>query len=273
MKNKQQKINSIKKNKNMKVKNVIPEPDENIEFKLHEDILIFRIIKNVYDEITDASKSERFLKLLQSAKSDNDVKAILIYNEPDSLGDTEYDRFLRSILSKDIPGDYTGTPNFCERSKRYKEINILNRLINAIVDTHKIVVSGLQGEVVTPFFGVSLATDMRFASEDMNYYLSHARYGLHPSGALPFFLSRYLHHSMATEILIKGGKISAKKALNLGLITKTIDDKNFEQGCIKRLKKYTDICHSSLRNTKRLINFQRRELEDYFEYEASILNL
>ena len=130
----------------------------------------------------------------------------------------------------------------------------------------------LQGNIVTPFFGSSLSMDFRYASEDMSFSLAHLKYGLHPSGALPFFLSRYLNHSKAIEILFKCEKLTAKEALDLGLISAILPTEDFENHCLKEVEK---ICHLDTRvihATKLLANFSRVELRNYFDIESALLH-
>ena len=80
---------------------------------------------------------------------------------------------------------------------------MIDRIILRLIELKKITYIGLQGEVVTPFFGASLSFDFRFASRDMCFSLAHSQYGLHASGALPFFLPRFLQYSQAIEIILE----------------------------------------------------------------------
>ncbi len=240
---------------------------------LKEDIAIIKIKCNVFDTLTDLAESGKLLSLIQLAERIPDVKALLVLNEPGCMDEEEYDRFLKRILDRGIdpyaPEDQRG---IVQKIDRAREINILNRTITHLVDFKKISVMGLQGNIVTPFFGASLAVDFRYAAEDMSFSLSHLKYGLHPGGALPFFLQHYLSHSKTIEILFKSERITAGEALDLGLVSAVLPAQDFENHCIKELE---NICYLDTRvihATKLLANFSRIELRHYFDVESALLH-
>ncbi|MCP5104915.1 MAG: enoyl-CoA hydratase/isomerase family protein [bacterium] len=240
---------------------------------LKEDIAVVRIKCNVFDAITDLAESGKMLSLIQLAERIPDVKAFLLINEPGCMDEESYDKFLEGILDRGIdPYAPEETRGVVQKIDRVREINILNRTITHLVDFKKISVIALQGNIVTPFFGASLAADFRFAAEGMSFSLAHLKYGLHPSGALPFFLQRYLSHSKTIEILFRGEPITAEQALELQLVNLILPAENFENHCIAEIEK---ICHLDTRvihATKLLANFSRLELRHYFEVESALLH-
>ncbi len=244
-----------------------------LDSRIIDEIVIMRIKTNIFEILIDFSKNEVLLLLLNNAAEDKNIKAIFIYNEPGCYNEQVYDKFLRNVMGKKSLELKTVVPDFCDRQERSIEIRVLNRLIKKVITIQKLVVIGLQDVAVTPVFGASLVADFRYATEDMVFSLAHIKYGLHPSGALPFFLTRNLHHSQAVEILLKGKKISAPKALELGLINKIFSSDDFENKCIEEIKQMTSMTWCTLMNTKRLLNYTRKQLEDYFEYEMKIINL
>ncbi len=148
----------------------------------------------------------------------------------------------------------------------------MNTLVKHLTGLHIIVVAGAQGTVVTPYIGTVLAADFRYACEGSRFSMAHNKYGLHPSGGLPFFLSGLLNHSKALEIQVKD-YITAEEALELGLINKILQKEKFVDQIILEIKKITRLKYCTIQHTKRLTNFNRKSLFDYFDYEAEILNL
>jgi enoyl-CoA hydratase/carnithine racemase len=61
--------------------------------------------------------------------------------------------------------------------------------------------------------GASLAADFRFASENTVLALCHLKLGVHPAGALPYFLPKYVNYANVYNILFSGKNISADEAL------------------------------------------------------------
>ncbi len=102
--------------------------------------------------------------------------------------------------------------------------------------------------------------------------MAHNKYGLHPSGGLPFFLSNSLSHSMAMEFQMKE-HFTADEAYELGLINKILPEINFIINLIRETEKFATFKHYTIQQTKRLTNFCRKSLFDYFNYEAEIINL
>jgi len=246
---------------------------EELHSYLKEDIAVIKIKCNVFDTITDLAESGKLISIVQMAERIPDVKALLILNEPNSMGDEEYEKFLHRILERGIdPYAPEETRGIVQKVDRVREINILNRTIAQLTEFKKVCINGLQGSIVTPFFGASLAFDFRYAAEGMYFSLAHLKYGLHPSGALPFFLTRYLGHSKSIEVLFKCEKISAQEALDLGLVTKILPSEKFEEHCLREIEQ---ICHLDTRvihSTKLLANISRLELRNYFDIESALLH-
>ena len=201
-----------------------------------------------------------------------EIKALVFFNSPDSLSEESYDRFIQRILSNADPCEEASPPSFKQKNVRFREINVLNKLVRTIASLQTLVVSGIQGTVVTPFIGASLVADFRYASEHAVFSMVHNKYGLHPSGGLPFFLSSFLHHSKAMEVQLTD-RLHATEALELGLVNKLLPDEDFRENMINEVRHFTRLKYCTLRDTKRLTNFSRKDLDRYFEFEASLLNL
>ncbi|MCB0805298.1 MAG: enoyl-CoA hydratase/isomerase family protein [Bacteroidales bacterium] len=239
---------------------------------IQEELAILTIKKKVFDFITDVNLSNTLIDFIRQIDYNNEIKALIFLNARDSFTDENYDRFIREIIQKDEVSDKGTSPKFTNKNTRFREINMLNSIIKTIAGLQKLVICGLNGTVVTPFFGASLVADFRYASADAEFSMIHNKYGLHPSGGLPFFLSSYLHHSKALEIQMCD-RIDVNTAYDLGLITKIVEVDQFEDHLIKEAKEFTGIKYGSLRDTKRLTNFYRQSLNKYFDFEAEMLNL
>ncbi len=243
-----------------------------IEIFNEEKIAVIKFKQKIFEFIIDLDKSDTLLDFINKTEYDREIKAILFINEPHSIDDEEYDKFLSSILTEENLSSESDFPDFCEKNIRFREINILNKIVKHIAKFNKLCFVGITGTIVTPFFGASLAADIRYATENSVFSLAHNKYGLHPSGGLPYFLVQKLGHQKAMEIQLSE-KITAIEAFELGLVNKLFPDKDFLNNCINEIKKFTKIKSCTIRNTKRLTNFSRTALNDYFDFEASLLNL
>ncbi|MBT8383123.1 MAG: enoyl-CoA hydratase/isomerase family protein [Ignavibacteria bacterium] len=247
---------------------------ENNEFKCHldEQIAIVKVKCNAFYSLTDLDVSRRILQWFDIVSEEENIKAILLLNEKGCYGNTAYEVFLTSITGKDHSKTEHDRLSPQERSQiRTREVNVLNSFIMATVNYRKFVVSGLNGTIVTPFFGASLASNFRFISEDSVLSLNHAKYGLHAGGALPFFLPKFIGPGKAAEYVFNGGEISAKEALEIGLINKILSEENFDETCVNETKILCQYDSRYIRWTKDLLTTYKTELIDYLHKEEKFI--
>ncbi len=243
-----------------------------IEISAEERIAVVKFKQKIFEFMIDLNESDSLIDFIVEIEHDREIKALFLVNDPLSIDDKGYDEFLSSILTDEHLLSEHDSPNFCEKNVRFREINILNKIVKQIAKFNKLCFVGIRGTVVTPFIGASLAADIRYATENTIFSMAHNKYGLHPSGGMPYFLVQELGHQKALEILLSD-KITAKEAYAMGLVNKLFPEKDFMNSCINEIKKYIKIKSCTIRNTKRLANFSRTALGDYFNFEASLLNL
>ena len=242
------------------------------ELSRQDEIAIVRMKNDVFDFISNVELGVELMDFLKKISSDTEIRALIFYNDPDCADEAHYDKFLMRIMSKTEKRDESLTPSFDQKIVRFREINMLNRFIQYLANLNIIVVSGMQGSIVTPFVGLAFAADFIYACKGTKYIMAHNKYGLHPSGGLPFFLSNALHHSMAMEFQMKDF-FTAEEAYEMGLVNKVLPEQGFLDHLIRQTEKFTKCKHCTIQQTKRLTNFSRKSLDDYFEFEAGLLNL
>jgi enoyl-CoA hydratase/carnithine racemase len=238
-----------------------------------ESIAIVKVKSNAFFSLVDIDISRRVLDWFDLVSETDQINVILILNEKGCLGNTAYEVFVTELTGKEFKG---GSNNILSEHDlvrvRSKEINILNSFIRSTISYRKLVVSGLNGTIVTPFFGTSLASNFRFASEDMTISFSHAKYGIHAGGALPFLLPKYIGYGKASEFIFNGGEIKAEEALKMGLINKIIFSKDFDQECIIESKKLSQWGSRYIRWTKHLLTPYKEDLIKYLRDEENYID-
>lgn len=246
---------------------------EDMKSYFDEDIAVIKIKSRVFDTITDLAESGKLFSLILNAERIPDVKALVLINSPGCMSDPVYDAFLKRILERGIdPYAPEENQGIVQRIDRTREINILNRAILHLAEFRKLTFFCLQGEIVTPFFGVSLAVDFRIASEDVRFSMPHLKYGLHPTGALPFFLQHFLGRGKTIELLFRDKKISLQEALDLGLVNASLPAQDFEHRCMEEVKKLCYLDTRVIHTTKLLVNYSRKDLRSYFDVESALLH-
>jgi enoyl-CoA hydratase/carnithine racemase len=247
---------------------------DNVYFEafVQDNLAVINFKTEAFTFITSLTESQVMMDFLREMEHNHEVKGLLLVNEPGCLGEEAYDVFIRSILDEHEPMDEKDVPTFIAKNTRFRQINILNRFIRYLAGYHKMVFVGINSVVVTPFMGVLLVADMRLSGPNGVFSLAHQKYGLHPSGAIPFFLTHYLGHSKALEIQLSD-RLIAEEAYRLGLVNQILPSDNFNGNCVRYIQGYLNNYRSTLTLTKRLNNFKNRWLQEYIDHEASLMNL
>jgi enoyl-CoA hydratase/carnithine racemase len=243
-----------------------------LEASVTGNLAVIDLKADAFKLITDLTESQVMMDFIRDAEHNPAVKGLLLLSEPGCLGEKAYDVFIRSILGEADPMDDKDVPVFLEKNTRFRQINILNRFIRYLAGYHKMVFAGMDDTIVTPFLGVLLVSDIRLASPKGVFSLAHRKFGLHPSGSIPFFLTHYLGHSKALEIQLSD-HVTAEEAFRLGLINQVLPDDHFRENCMRYIQGYLNNYKSTLTMTKRLNNFKNRWLQEYIDHEASLMNL
>lgn len=241
--------------------------DKDFESYKVENIGVIKIKNNVFEIITDLPESSKFMRSLKTIEKDIHIEGILIINENNCLGPIEYQNYLNNVFSKSNTYEKLNHLELSNRETRTRELIILNNLIRQIVHSNKLVVNAAHGEIVTPFFGAAFAADLRLAASNAVYLLSHSSLGVHPSGALPYFLPKFIGQAKASQILFCRDKISAEEALELGIIYDILPVDKFEELAIEKVRKILGKGSNVLKGTKRLLNSNFEDLEKYLNME------
>jgi len=252
---------------------------ENIEFNTDEfscvvekELAVLTVKGNAFKSISSVQRNLDIIPWFDKVEKSPLVRGILILNEKEALSEKSYITFLKEIMGDDFNSENPKeTPRFVKDKIRAREINILGNLIRKLFHFRKIIISGINGDIVSPFFGLALISDFRITTSNTNFILSHIKYNLHPSGALPFLLPRYLCQSKVVEFLFRGDKFSALELKKLGLINEFYDESEFIE---KTKSDAYEICKVSLnvvQSTKKLLYNYKNDLEDYLEIESEFI--
>ncbi|WP_186188582.1 oxepin-CoA hydrolase, alternative type [Burkholderia gladioli] len=99
-------------------------------------------------------------------------------------------------------------------------IDLLGEWITAIRTVTKPVIAAVEGTAAGAGFSLALACDLVVAAEDAKFVMSYARVGLTPDGGGSWFLARALPRALATEILIEGKPVVARRLHDLGVVNR-----------------------------------------------------
>jgi len=238
-----------------------------VSVKFEDGVVVINYGENIFDIFFDLAARDSYLDMLNAINYDPDVKVVLSLNEHGCLGEEPYERYIKKLSGKSVPVDIEASWDVHENVGRAREFNFHHYTISKRLALSKLVIDGLQGTVVTPFFGESLSADLRFVSEDFKFSLAHKKYGIHPTGGLAFFLPRYVGQGKSNDILFATDILDAKSALDLGLVTQVLPNASFETNAIQLAKELAKLSPVTVRLTKKLSFRDEQALNDYFELE------
>ena len=118
------------------------------------------------------------------------------------------------------------------------------------------IVSLLQGAAVGGGFSLALASDIRIAADSSRMSAAYIKIGL--TGAdmgSSYFLPRLVGVSIASELLLTGRFIDAKRALECGLVSEVVGEEDLELAAQKLCKELLQATRMGLNLTKEALNF------------------
>ena len=257
-------------------KPVVEFENKDIQLTVDGHLAIMKILsRNPWRNLfTDLSKTEEINQLYDRIEKDPEIRGLLFLNEPDCYDETAYLNFLAEISGKNIDtGQFRKISDFEHEIDRMREILVTQQFILRMAKFKKLTFNGSLGNVSTPFLGASLSNDFRFASEGATFSFPHIKYGLHPTGALAFWLPHYVNKSISDAILFCGNNLSVNEALELRLIHKIFPKEEFHGQCIREAKMIADMNQSAVRLTKELRHDYEKDLNDYFETERKFVGI
>lgn len=129
-----------------------------------------------------------------------------------------------------------------------------NPIISRIRTIEKPIVAAVNGVAAGAGANIALACDIVVASEVASFIQAFSKIGLVPDSAGTFFLPRLIGFQKASALMMLGDKVSAKEAVQLGMIYKVFETETFEEEATKLVSKLSQMPTKALGLTKRLLN-------------------
>lgn len=152
-----------------------------------------------------------------------------------------------------------------------------NPIIQKIRSIEKPIIAAVNGVAAGAGANIALACDLVVASEKASFIQAFSKIGLIPDCAGTFFLPRLIGFQRAAALMLLGDKVSAKEALDMGMIYKVLPTDSFEEEVAKLASTLANMPTKAIGLTKRLLNQsatnsleQQLKLEAALQIEASI---
>ncbi len=129
----------------------------------------------------------------------------------------------------------------------------------------KPIIAAVEGFAVAGGTEILQGTDIRVAAEDAVFGVTEARRGLFPLGGSSIRLRRQIPYTFAAEILLTGRHVSAREALDFGLIGRIVSK---GQALAAAREIATTVCDNGPLSIRALMRMLREIDESYSERDA-----
>jgi enoyl-CoA hydratase/carnithine racemase len=198
---------------------------------------------------------------LREAKADPDVKVITLTGEGGTFS-------AGGNIKEMAKGELT--------SWNMKDMlwNHIQRVPLLMEDVDKPVIAAIDGPAYGGGFDMTLACDLRVASERAIFSSTFVRIGLAPGDGGAYFLPRIIGLSKALDLLFRGRVIKVEEAYRLGLVDKVVPVEGFSESVKDYAMEIAQWPLPSLRAVKRAV-YQglRSDLRGHLDYISSQLAL
>ena len=115
-----------------------------------------------------------------------------------------------------------------------RAMKILDDVIKAIQDMHQPVIGAINGAAIGGGFCLSMATDIRIASEGAYFRPAGINNGLTSAElGLSYLLPRAIGSSRAFEIMLTGRDVDAAEARQIGMVSRVVPQQDLLEECYK----------------------------------------
>ena len=186
------------------------------------------------DILTDLETSSKFQKLLDAASESNGVDGYVQIK--DSVWDSHTDLMKLSKFITDDNELYFADGRvygYHHEVLMARFRNTLGNCLLALRNFGKPMVAGLQGKVSAEYLGLTLLFDLRIATPDATISFDNVRTGIPSSPAITLLMPGYIGIGKTLALANQGEVITAQEALELGLISKIIEQPgDLKKACI-----------------------------------------
>jgi len=162
--------------------------------------------------------------------------------------------------------DDLGLPSIARRS-----MGLLEDVILTLRKMHQPVIGAINGAAIGGGFCLSLATDLRIASEQAYFRAAGINNGLTASElGLSYLLPRVVGQGRASGIMLTGRDVSADEAKQIGLVEEVTTQEQLLPRCIELAERIAAFSHAGVQLTKRSLwhSLDASSLEAHMEAEG-----
>lgn len=193
-----------------------------------------------------------WIKALETVRDSEHIRVLVISGEGRGFcsgGDIKSMQNGEGFLHSDGKVDLTSTA-LARKNAIWKKVQRIPLILQEI---DKPVIAVIHGFAFGAGFDMTLACDIRIATEGTIISESYIKAGLVPGDGGAYFLPRFVGVDRALELLWTGKVLSAQDAKEMGLITHVVEDDKLEEFVDQYVQKLVEGPQQAIRLTKRAV--------------------
>jgi enoyl-CoA hydratase/carnithine racemase len=150
----------------------------------------------------------------------------------------------------------------------------VHRIVLTMEDLDKPVIAAINGAAMGAGMDMALMCDLRVSSDTARFAESYIMMGLIPGDGGAYFLPRLVGLAKAMELLLTGDVLTARKALELGIVNKVVPHDSLMAETVRLAEKIAAKPPLATRMMKRAVyQAQTSTLRAHLDYISSQLSL
>ncbi len=199
---------------------------------------------------------------LEAVSADNDTRVVVITGAGDGFC---------SGADMEDSGVLPGIDGLTTTSIARRAMELLDDVIVALRKMHQPVIGAVNGAAIGGGFCLSVATDIRIASERAYFRAAGINNGLTSSElGISYLLPRAIGSSRAFDIMLSGRDVDAAEAERIGLVSRTVPPERLLDECYDLAERIMGFSRVGVEVTKRMLwsSFEAGSLAAHMDHEG-----
>jgi 2-(1,2-epoxy-1,2-dihydrophenyl)acetyl-CoA isomerase len=159
-------------------------------------------------------------------------------------------------------------------SYRHHLERTFNRIVRRLRRLEKPIIGAINGPVAGASLGVALATDLRWAAQSASFVFGFTGIGLTADAGTSLSIPLLIGMSRAVEMAFTNQPLTAKQALDYGLVSRVVPDEDFPNAVMELATSLAAGPTRALGLTKRAFNRALiASMDDVLDYEAYLQDI
>ena len=204
-----------------------------------------------------------FRRALEAASDDNDTRVVVLTGAGGAFC---------SGADLEDAGVIPNIAGLTRTTIAQRSMELLDDVVRAIRKMHQPVIGALNGPAIGGGFCLSVATDIRIASEDAYFRAAGVNNGLTSSElGLSYLLPRAIGASRAFEIMLTGRDVDAHEAEAIGLVSRTVPGAALLDTAYELAERIIGFSRVGIELTKRLLwaSLDAGSLHGHMDHEGT----